>query len=182
MSLVVAGKEAFTLRHLKVFRREELEAIFGELAPSIERELGRTLLLLAPLTVKARVCGRELLLTPGLTYVRGALLTVPEAISVPGLLDADFLEYLLFDLPRVLEEGRRAVLVEDLDARFTRSEEQGVDYALDILSRVASVYKVPVVVFGGQRSEGWRGYVKRIVCGKEGDRVVCFSDGEQLCG
>ncbi|MEM4810542.1 MAG: hypothetical protein QXS92_01365 [Thermofilum sp.] len=54
MSLVVvAGKEAFTLRHLKVFRREELEAIFGELAPSIEKELSRALLLLAPLAVRA---------------------------------------------------------------------------------------------------------------------------------
>ncbi|MEM0495058.1 MAG: hypothetical protein QXU72_07370 [Thermofilum sp.] len=183
MSLVVVvGKEAFTLRHLKVFRREELEAIFGELAPSIERELSRALLLLAPLAVRAQVCGREVLLAPGLTYVRGAALAVPGALTVPGLLDADFLEYLLFDLPRVLEEGRRAVLVEDLDDRFTQHEEQGIRYALDILSRVASAYRVPVVVFGGRASEEWRGYVKRIICTKEEGRVLCFVDGEKLCG
>lgn len=182
MSVVIAGKEAFTLRHLRVFRREELEAIFGDLSSSIERELSRAVLLQAPLTVRVVVCGKEVVLTPGITYVRGASLEVPNSLPVPALLDADFLEYLLFDLPRLLEEKRQAVVVEDLDARFTVHEEHGVLYALDILYRVASVYGVPVVVFGGQRSERWRGYVRRITCERRGGREICFLDGDQVCG
>lgn len=182
MSTVVVGREVFTLRHLKVFRREELAAIFGELAPGIERELSRAVFLLAPLTVKGWVCGREVLLTPGITYANYAALEVPGALAIPGLLDAEFLEYLLFDLPKMLEEERRAVLVEDLDARFTVHEEQGVQYALDILHRISSVYRVPVIVFGGQHSSEWGRYVKRILCKREGGRVSCFVDGEQLCG
>ncbi len=180
--LVVVGKEAFTLRHLKVFRREELAAIFGELAPVLEKKLESVVVLLTPLYVRAGICGRELLLSPGVTHVRGAALKLAGALQVPPLLDADFLEYLLFDLPRALEEERRAVVVEDLDGRFTVHAEEGVSYSLDILARVASVYRVPVVVYGSELSERWGYFSRRVRCEKLEGRELCTVDGEPVCG
>lgn len=180
--LVVVGREAFTLRHLKVFRREELAAVFGELAPVLEKKLESVIVLLTPLYAKAGICGREILLSPGVTLVRGAVLNLQGALHVPPFLDAEFLEYLLFDLPRALEEERRVVVVEDLDGRFTVHAKEGIGYSLDILLRVASVYRVPVVVYGSGLSEGWGYFSRRIRCEKLGEREVCTVDGEPLCG
>lgn len=177
--LVVIGREQFSPVHLKVFREEELRAIFGEVAEEVARIAGQTIALFPPLAVKVEVCGRQVHLPQGLSFASGVELNIPDGLYVPALLDGEFLEFLLFDLPRKLDEARRAVVVEDLDQRFTRDVEEGVLYSLDILSRVSAVYRVPVLVHGSRHVEELWGFAKSIVC-VEGER--CYLDGEPFCG
>lgn len=178
---IVVGSETFSRRHLKVFRREELEEIFGEVAEDLARVAEATVVFSSPLSVEVEFCGNRYSLPPGITHVRGASLSVPRCTYVPEYLDEEFLEYLLFDLPRELDGTRAPVVVEDMPRRFTRWAREGVLYALDILSRVARVYRVPVVVYGDEETEGlWR-YARRFACIREGPERACFVDGEP-CG
>lgn len=180
---VTVGRESFSLTHLKVFRREELEGVFGDLWRDVWRLAGSHVVIFKPLFVSIEVCGGEKVgVGPGVALVFGLDLRPGEWTSVPALLDGDFLEYLLFDLPKRLDGFRSAVLVESLGSRFTRDVEEGVSYALDILYRVSRVYRVPVIVL--DRYELSQRYpFSRVVGCRRGDdgKKYCVVDGEAVC-
>ncbi|MEZ0345821.1 MAG: hypothetical protein ABWK01_04660 [Infirmifilum sp.] len=178
-SLIVIGREGFSRAHLKVFRDEELRAIFGELADEASRISLETTVLFQPLTTQVEVCSSRVILPHGVILVSGIDLEIPRSFYVPAVLDGEFLEYLLFDLPRKLDVERKPVIVEDLDQRFTRDANSGIVYALDILRRIAATYKVPVVVSGDRWLEEIGRFTRRIVCTADGK---CLVDDEVFCG
>ena len=140
------------------------------------------MVLLKPLEVEVRLCENYgVRLGPGVFLVFG--LELDEGyLGVPPLLDGDFLEYLLFDLPKTLDRGRRPVLVEDIVERFTRNVDEGVVYALDILFRVSRVYRIPVVVFEGRDISGRYSFSRALGCARgEDGRTYCSVNGEVVC-
>ncbi|AKG38702.1 hypothetical protein MA03_04620 [Infirmifilum uzonense] len=177
--LIVVGREEFSRVHLKVFREEEVRAIFGEMSEELLKLSRDTLVLFQPLSVSVEFCGRKVSLPFGVSLASGVELEIPGCIYVPALLDGEFLEFLLFDLPRKLDENRKPVVVEDVDQRFTRDVREGILYALDILDRISSTYRIPVVVYGTTSlASSWR-FTRRLYCDKSG---TCFLDGELFCG
>lgn len=176
--LIVIGREDFSRAHLKVFRVEEIQGIFGELSDEVLRVVKDTVVLFPPMSAPVEFCGKKVYLPYGVSFASGVELGIPDALYVPALLDGEFLEFLLFDLPKKLDERRRLIVIEDIDQRFTRYSKEGILYALDILERVASTYKVPVLVYGSMSlGDSWR-FTRRFTCsGGE-----CFLDGELLCG
>ncbi|QOJ79376.1 hypothetical protein IG193_02630 [Infirmifilum lucidum] len=177
--VVLIGREQFSRTHLKVFRDVEIRSMFGELAEEVLAITRETTVLYLPLSVSVEFCGRSVYLPAGVSLASGVYLDVPGGLYVPELLDEEFLEFLLFDLPRSLDEARRPVVVEDIDQRFTRDVREGVLYALDILSRISVTYRVPVLVYGDRSLEGAWSFARRLACG---DKGLCSLDGEPFCG
>lgn len=180
---VTVGRESFSLTHLKVFRREELEGIFGDLWQDVWRLAGSHVVIFKPLFVDIDLCGSEnVKIGPGVALVFGMDLWSDEWFSVPAQLDGYFLEYLLFDLPKRLDEFRSAVVVEDLGSRFTRDVEEGVSYALDILYRVSMVYRVPVLVLDNYELYPRYSFSRVVGCWRGDDgKTYCIVDGEVVC-
>ncbi len=177
---VTVGRLRLSLAHLRCLRREELELWVGrEEAERLVSLASRHRVLLKPLTVELRHPGGSLVLSPGLTLVAGVEFELSEEpLPLEGRND-DFLWGLLVEVPRALEAERKPVLVEELDARFSRHVEDGVLYALDIMERVCRVYRVPFVVTGPAKLAGaWR-WLHTIVGAKgvKGERLVVV-DGE----
>jgi len=83
----------------------------------------------------------------------------PAPLIVPDYLDGEFVKYVFFELPKLLERERRCVFIEDLDDRFTRSVRQGLLYITDLLKRISAAYNVQVVASGSsvleEVFEGW---------------------------
>lgn len=144
------GRLLMSLTHLKCLRREELEQWVGaERAARLLAMAERHVVLLHPLYAELSYTGGRLLVSPGLTLVSGVEFELrPEPIALRARLDDEFLWDLLVELPRRLEGGRAPVLVEDLDERFTKHVDEGILYALDVMERVAGVYRVPFIVTG----------------------------------
>ncbi len=180
---VTVGRESFSLTHLKVFRREELEGVFGDLWQDVWRLAHSHVVIFKPLFVDINLCDSEdVKVGPGVALIFGMDVWSDGWFSVPALLDGDFLEYLLFDLPKRLDEFRSVVVVEDVSSRFTRDVEEGVSYALDVLYRVSRVYRVPVLVLDSY--ELYRRYTfSRVVGCRIGDdgKTYCIVDGEVVC-
>lgn len=176
--LVVVGREQFSRAHLKVFREAEVRAIFGQVAEEVLQMTRDVVVLFPPLIVHVELCGKSAYLPPGVSLASGAYLKVPGGLYVPELLDGEFLEYLLFDVPRSLDEARRPIVVEDIDQRFTTDVREGVLYALDILSRISSTYRVPVLVHGDRGLEELWGFARRFICLERG---LCLLDDMPFC-
>ncbi|RLF06945.1 MAG: hypothetical protein DRK00_00080 [Thermoprotei archaeon] len=159
------GKLLISLTHLKCLRREELEQWVGaERAAQLLAMAKKHMVLLHPLYAELSYPGGRLLVSPGLTLVVGEEFKLtPEPIAPEARLDEEFLWDLLIELPRRLEARRAPVLVEDLDERFTRHVNEGILYALDIMERVANVYRVPFVVTGAARLFGMWSWLHTIL-------------------
>ncbi len=176
---IVVGKEKFTSAHILVFSDEELRAIFGETGIRLRELAAHVGVKLDDIVAEIELCpGSTLPLGPGVTLVHGVPLSLEGGLIVPPLLDEEFLEYLLFDVPRSLDGLRQAVVVEELDDRFTRDPEDGVRYALDILGRISRVYRVPVIVTGRESLAGY-GFDRRIIRPRGSGAV--YVDGEPFC-
>ncbi len=176
---IVLGNERFTAAHILVFTEEELASIFGEAGVRLRELAQHAETGFSDLVVELEACpGYHVPLRPCVALIAGIPLRLEGGLTVPPLLDDEFLVYLLFDLPKTLDGLRRAVVVEDLDERFTRDVDDGIRYALDILGRVSRVYRVPVIVTGGARLAGYT-FDRRIVRPK-GEGVV-YVDGEPFC-
>jgi len=178
---VVVGREVFSIAHLKVFRREELESFMGDLAEELLSLSEDTIVVFSPLRLEVFFCGEKYVLSPGLTHVRGTQIEVANGLYLPAFLDEEYLEYLLFDLPRELDKKRMPIVIEDFHKRFTRWVREGLMYSFDVLSRIARVYRVPVVVYGDRDTEAMWSYVKTFSCEKVEGIRACFVDGQQ-CG
>jgi len=178
---VTVGKLRLTLTHLKCLRLEELAQWVGrEEAERLLERAARHRVLLKPLIAELRHPAGSLTLSPGLALLSGVEFAVNiEPLTVGGSRDDDFLWELLIEVPQLLEVERRPVLVEEPDARFSRHAREGVLYALDIMERVSSVYKVPFIVTGSAglaslwrwlhtviRARGWRGEELVVVDGE----------------
>ena len=129
---------------------EELKALgFSELIPEALRQKRVFKKPSPPICV--RVNRIDYLLPPTLTVILGEygelLDFTPTPIEAPySLTDKSLVEYLLFDLPEVLENERSPVLVRDLSERFSTHVYEGVEYCLNILARVSKVYNVSTIV------------------------------------
>ncbi|MCC6002797.1 MAG: hypothetical protein LM590_00445 [Thermofilum sp.] len=178
---IVVGREAFSLAHLKVFRREEVEKFMGDVAGELISLASNAIIVFKPVRLEITFCGGRHVIPAGLTHVRGVQLEIPGALYLPGYLDEEYLEYLLFDLPRELDERRNPVVVEDCHRRFTRWVQEGLVYSFDVLSRIARVYRVPVIVYGDSESEKRWSFARTFSCEKVEGREVCFVDGKP-CG
>ncbi len=73
----------------------------------------------------------------------------PEVLWVPELLDEQYVNYLVYDLPKEIEENieNRRPVATYVEA-FTRDIEEGVRYALWTLHRIGVVYRIPVLALG----------------------------------
>jgi len=178
---VVVGKEVFSLSHLKVFRREEIEKFMGDVAGELTLLSENTVVVFSPIRLEVTFCGEKHVLSPGLTHVRGTQLEIAGGAYLPAFLDEEYLEYLLFDLPRELDKKRVPIVVEDSHKRFTRWVHEGLTYSYDILSRIAKVYRVPIIVYGDRETENMWSFVKTFACEKIEGRGKCFVDGKP-CG
>jgi len=159
------GRLLMSLTHLKCLRREELEQWVGaERATQLLTMAESHIILLHPLYAELSYPGGRLLVSPGLTLASGVEFGLsPEPIKPRARLDEEFLWDLLVELPRRLEAERAPVLVEELDERFTRHVDEGILYALDIMERVASVYRVPFVVTGAAKLLGMWSWLHTIL-------------------
>lgn len=155
---VQAGKLLLSLTHLKCLRREELEMwVDKEAAARLMKRAAQHRVFFEPLPAELKYSGGTIVASPGLILVSGLDFELsPEPLVVEGRND-EFVWQLLISTPRQLDEGRRPVLVEELDARFSRHQAQGLRYSLDVMERVSGVYKVPFVVTGSARlATEWR--------------------------
>jgi len=163
VSFEVCG-ERVTLTHLKVFREDELGYLIGnakarKLIEIAKRHVAAMPPLYATLTFRT---GR-LTLAPGLSLVSGVDFVLrPEPIEAPASFGNELIHDLLLKVPKMLEALRAPVLVRDLDERV---KGEGVKYALDVMERVARVYKVPFIVTGSLPLLGawsWRHTLVRV--------------------
>ncbi len=178
---IVVGKERFTAAHLLLFTESEGRAFFGDAWSHLRRLAEQARPSYKPLTLEVEVCpGRRVLVGPGSTLISGVEAPLEAGLEVPPLLDEEFLMYLLFDAPRALDGLRRAVVVESLDERFTRDVEEGLRYAVDIMSRLGLAYRVPVVATGGVGLVGLS-FSRRIVTVRDEEATVVYVDGEPFC-
>lgn len=104
-----------------------------------------------PLSVKIGLI--DYYLPPGLHLIIDKYGLLKESISpapfiVPDYLDEEFVRYVFFELPKLLERERRCVFIEDLDERFIRHARQGLVYMTDLLKRISTAYNIQVVVTG----------------------------------
>ncbi len=176
---ILIGKSSLSLPHILVFTDEEGARIFGKMWPHLKALAVEAKPGYSPLKVEISPCpGTRIPLIPGANLVSGLDVNLEGALKVPPLLDADFLEYLLLDLPRLLEEFRRGVLVEGLDERFTVHAGEGLSYAVSIMDRVGRVYAVPVVAMGGPSLAGLP--FSRKILHVKGEGLI-YLDGEPLC-
>ena len=178
---VQVGKLLISLTHLKCLRREELEQwVGGEEARKLISRAQRHLVLVSPAYAELAYSGGKILLSPGLTLVSGLDFTVePDPLRVSQQIDDDLLWHLLIEVPKLLDVERAPILVEDLDYRFTRHAREGVMYALDIMERVSSVYRVPFIVTGSIELLGmwsWLHTVARVY--DEKGRSIVLVNGE----
>ncbi|MCC5999081.1 MAG: hypothetical protein LM573_08380, partial [Thermofilum sp.] len=63
---VVVGKEVFSLSHLKVFRREEIEKFMGDVAGELTFLSENTVVVFSPIRLEVTFCGEKHVLSPGL--------------------------------------------------------------------------------------------------------------------
>ncbi len=147
MQRYILVKEKLSMRHLAMLYKEEVgEELLEEWMRA--REAVRYSFL-SPVVGEVVVNDLRLSLPYGLSCIvdsYGYISVLPEPIMVKDCIDHDFIRYLLYDLPKMLDEDRRPVLVEGFDERFTKNAVQGLIYAGDILKRVGIMYRVPVAV------------------------------------
>ncbi|RLF05866.1 MAG: hypothetical protein DRK00_03295 [Thermoprotei archaeon] len=163
MSFEVCG-ERVTLTHLKVFREGELGYLVGNVKARKLLEIARRHVAVPPplyATLTFRT-GR-LTLAPGPSLVSGVKFVImPEPMEAPMGFGSEFIRALLLRVPKMLEISRAPILVKDLDERV---KGEGVKYALDIMERVARVYRVPFIVTGSLTLLGawsWRHSLVRV--------------------
>ena len=151
--LVKVGKYELSLRHLSIFKIEELERLVKD------RKVAEELLEKAKTAVYVSMIRPTILKIKNLEYYFpvGVSLVVdrynvldyePKPFSVPDYIDKDFLEYLAFKLPKKLDTFRTPVYVPDVDDRFTKHVREGVVYAADIMERIGRAYQVQIICTG----------------------------------
>ncbi|MCS7104915.1 MAG: hypothetical protein NZ954_05045 [Thermofilaceae archaeon] len=178
---VEVGKLRLSLPHLKCLRREELEQWVGN--HEAERLLAKAFkhkVVLKPIHAEIRYGYGRLALSPGVTLVSGLEFTItPPPIYLSGDRDADFLWNLLVILPQRLDSMRAPVYVEELENRFSCNVIEGAKYALDVMERISSVYKIPFVVSGSAELVNLWGWLHTLIKarGSRGEAVL-FVDGE----
>jgi len=138
-----------SVRHIKVLTVTEIAALFSvsrEEAYRVKKSVEKLEESLLPLVAVGYIYGEKVYFPHGLSLVYPRVEKLdPSPYEAPGLLNEDYLKYLLLKLPRLLDKARKPVLVSEPD-RFTINEAEGVEYSFYILARIAYVYRVPVII------------------------------------
>ena len=140
----------YSLRHLRVFTVDELVKFF-KLKPSEAYRLLIEVRKIEPLEpISLNLLRLDYRVSVGVYGFYGEYEQLldfdPDPLLAPSLVNEEFLNYLLFDLPQVLDYDRRPVLVLNFDERFSKWILEGLNYSLSILKRISVAYSVPVVV------------------------------------
>jgi len=144
MQRYILVKEKLSPRHLSLLYREEVgDSLLEEWRKA--RESVR-FSLLRPISAVLTVYGLRINLPYGLILANFSEFEVePEALVVGDYTDEDFIRYILYDVPRLLDGSRRPVIVPELDERFSRNVIEGIVYSADILLRIGVAYRVPCI-------------------------------------